>query len=134
VPGQWFGRDFKEGLMLKLQTFSLNDLYGYVPNPGFVMSGVGDTFMEFDYLGCFVFFGFGYLYKVIWTAAVRFDSLSSQLIYISSIPGLLKIVSHGTQSTVADITFTLVFVFSVFLYARQPIRSSSALKPNPSIY
>ena len=134
VPAQWVGREFKEGLMLPMQDFSLRELYGYVVNPGFVMPGVGDTFMEFDYLGCVVFLGVGYLYKILWTSATRFGSLSSQLLYISSIPGLLKIVSHGTKSTLADITFNFIFIFCVFLYARQPLKTPSIwLRTKPSL-
>lgn len=119
VPAQFLGKAFKEGLMIRLQDYSLPKLFKYFPNPGSVITGVGDSFMEFDYFGCLVFLLLGWLFKHLWVASVKLNSLVSQIVYISCLPGVLKAVTHGTQTCLADMTFNCIFIFAVLIYARR---------------
>jgi hypothetical protein len=127
IPAQLLGRDFKEALMLQTKDYSLRTLYGYVPNPGLVPTGIADSFIEFDYFGCLVFLVLGYVLKNLWISAAKYNSVLSQVLYISFLPGSMKAVTHGTGTCLADFVFYAIFIFAVVLYARRRV-------PRPALH
>ena len=55
VPAQFFGKEFKEnlniGITLNDKYEMLYNLYGYKHQKGTTLTGIGDSFFQFDYLG-----------------------------------------------------------------------------------
>ena len=73
VPAQFVGESFKNSLMVggtqrDLGDFTEDEL-GYRMPPGSTVTGIGDAFHEFSYLGCLFFAAMAYLFKDLWAAA-----------------------------------------------------------------
>ena len=68
VPAQWFGADFKAGLMAPIPEPEVESL-GFVEHLGFTITGMADCFMSFWYLGCIKFFIVAYILRILYDAA-----------------------------------------------------------------
>lgn len=118
VPGQLVGYDFKNSLYIQWSNYSLEDLFRYVTPTGSTLTGLGDSFQEFSYLGCLLFAGIAYWFKHLWVLAVRYNSFYAQVFYINLVTPALLSVTHGIGRFVQDVIFRLLIVGLVFQYAR----------------
>jgi hypothetical protein len=121
VPGQIVGFDVKKSLQFNLfdeYVQLLKSLYGYsIPN-GYTITGIGDSFMEFGYFGCFLFGLIAYLFKHLWISAVYYKSTFSQLIYMGLVsPGMVGL-THGIGRFCQEAVFQLFFVGLAIYYSR----------------
>ena len=127
-PGQFFGRELKESLQLKLGLSHFKYLFGYYIVPGSTNTGIGDSFAEFDYFGCFIFAFIGYFYKHLWISANYHKSIFSRLLYIGLASPAMVTITHGTQRFVQEALFQLIFVGFVVHYARRKTVTKLAVK------
>ena len=119
VPAQLVGRDLKNSLMIKLYEYDLNRLYNYKIHTGNTTTGIGDSFIQFDYFGC-IFFGLlSYFFKIFWISSSRRKILTSQIFYISLFAPSMLCVTHGTVNFISDVLFNLIFIGLIILYSRK---------------
>ncbi len=120
VPAQLIGRDLKNVLQLKLSKSKqdLKDLYNYTAHTGTTTTGIGDSFVQFDYLGCLFFLILSYLFKSLWISAIYKNSTVSQIFYVSLVAPALLSVTHGTVRFFPDLLFRVIFIGAVIIYSR----------------
>lgn len=119
IPGQLVGTGLKKRLKIQLQDYSLEEMYDYTIHFGTTIPAVGDTFVEFDYLGCLFFAILAYMFKTIWYVASYQESILAQFIYIYLLPPTMVVVTHGSQRFVHNLVFILIIVFIVNRFASQ---------------
>lgn len=119
VPGQIVGYGFKESLQFKwLTPDTLVNLYGYyIPN-GSTYTGVGDSFMEFSYLGCLTFGLIGYMFKHLWISAVYQKSIISKVLYMGLVSPAMVGLTHGIGRFLQEAIFQVIFVTLVACYSK----------------
>ncbi|ACK73852.1 hypothetical protein PCC7424_5789 (plasmid) [Gloeothece citriformis PCC 7424] len=119
VPGQIVGYDLKESLQFNLiKPETLENLYGYVIPTGSTTTGVGDSFIEFGYLGCLCFALIGYLFKNLWVSAVYNRSIISSLLYAGLVSPAMVGITHGIGRFLQEGIFQVVFVSLVAYYSK----------------
>ena len=130
VPGQLLGYGFKNSLQFHLTNFDTNSLLGYsIPN-GSTTTGIGDSFLEFGYFGCLIFYGVAYFFKHVWISALYQNSLLSQILYASSCSSMMVGITHGNQRFFQEILFQFIFV-GFLVYSSRSKRYPSTALANP---
>lgn len=119
IPAQLVGKNFKEALQIKLVNYDLESMYRYKAQIGLTMTGIGDSFTQFDYFGCFFFFFIAYLFKNLWVSAVYKNSIIGQVFYVSLFAPAMISVTHGTARFLPDLLFNFIFIGALTLYSRQ---------------
>jgi hypothetical protein len=134
IPGQIFGFGFKQSLQFNLLSnpnnptlanSTLSALYGYSWNPGTTATGIGDSFVEFGYLGCLSFALIGYIFKNLWISAYYQKSLFSSLIYIGLISPAMVGLTHGIGRFLQEAIFQIGVISLVIYYAKEDPKSVS---------
>lgn len=119
VPGQLVGYEFKNSLKFNLtDSFEIGERYNYNYYQGQTFTGIADSFVEFDFFGCFFFFSLAYIYKRIWYAAVS-GSPIAQISYAMLITSSMLVVTHGSQRFVRDIVILLLIIFVIKCYCQR---------------
>jgi hypothetical protein len=121
VPGQLVGFELKKALQFNLMDTYINYLanfYGYTMPIGSTITGIGDTFIEFGYLGCLTFAVIGYLLKHIWISALYQNSLFSQILYMGLASPIMVCLTHGVGRFLQESIFQLIFLSLVVYYAK----------------
>ena len=119
IPGQILGFGFKESLKFDLiNSKTLYNLYGYNWHVGTTPTGVGDSFREFGYLGCFAFALIGCFFKNLWVSLYYQKSLFSSLIYLSLISPAMLGLTHGISFFLNQFIFQLTVVSLIVYYSR----------------
>ncbi|MBW4550081.1 MAG: oligosaccharide repeat unit polymerase [Aphanocapsa sp. GSE-SYN-MK-11-07L] len=125
VPAQIVGREFKESLQFNLlNPEKLQDLYGYTFPVGTTYTGIGDSFVEFGYLGWIVFALIGYVFKQLWISAVYQENIFSRFLYIGLISPVMLGITHGIGVFLSAAIFQIFFSTLAAYYARANINSS----------
>ncbi|MEH2374715.1 hypothetical protein [Nostoc sp.] len=125
VPGQILGYDFKQFLQFHLITREkLENLYGYTIPNGSTTTGIGDSFTEFGYLGCFSFALIAYLFKNLWISAVYQKSIFSSLLYIGLASPAMLGLTHGIGRFLQEAIFQFIFVSLTVYYCRTKYKYS----------
>lgn len=120
VPGQIFGKDWKQSL--KFNWTDIRDIekkYNYKYYDGQTYTGIADVFVEFDYMGCIIFFLLAYFYKVIWSIAREREMFLAQFSYAILIAPTMIIITHGSQRYLKDIVILLIIVFLIKRFCRE---------------
>lgn len=133
IPGQILGFGFKQSLLFNVLSDNasldsnsiLYDLYGYTWHPGTTATGVGDSFVEFGYLGCLAFVLIAYLFKVLWVSAYYYKSLFSSLLYMGLISSAMLGLTHGIGRFLQEFIFQLGVINLVIFYSRNKQNKSS---------
>ncbi|MBF2066450.1 MAG: hypothetical protein IGS39_18820 [Calothrix sp. C42_A2020_038] len=119
VPGQIVGYDLKESLQFKVLNFDLlSSLYEYQIPTGTTITGVGDSFIEFGYLGSFCFFIIGYMFKNLWISSFYMKSTISRLLYMGLVSSAMLALTHGVGRFFQEAIFQIFFVSLVAYYAQ----------------
>jgi hypothetical protein len=121
-PGQFFGYELKELLMFHWGLNNVTSVFGYKFSNGSTLTGIGDTFIEFNYLGCFIFAAIGYIFKTLWISANYYKSKLSILLYIGLISPALIAVTHGVSRFLQDAVFQLLVAAFIVYFARSKTR------------
>ncbi len=119
IPAQFLGKDFKSSLQINLiDTRDFAGSYGYSIPIGSTTTGIGDSFLEFSYLGCLFFALQAYFFKHLWISAAVQKSIPSQLFYIGLISPAMLNITHGTINFFPDLLYQIVFLGTGLFYAR----------------
>lgn len=118
VPAQLLGRNLKDALQIKLAKYDLKNLYNYTIHNGTTPTGIGDAFVQFDYLGCVFFFLLACLFKLLWVSGIYRNSMVSQIFYVSLVSPALISLTHGTVRFFPDLLFRLIFIGGIIIYSR----------------
>jgi len=119
VPAQLVGRDTKDALLLPNPSErSLVLTRGTSVSGGTTQTGIADSFAEFGYFGCLFFAGVGALFRNIWVAASGLRSLSAQLLYMVTLTGSMRALTHQTWDFLPGLTYNVIFLGIVYWYAR----------------
>ncbi|MEH1963215.1 MAG: hypothetical protein V7L05_25875 [Nostoc sp.] len=122
VPGQIVGFDVKASLQFKLGTLrDLQDIYSYHIHNGTTPTGIGDSFVEFSYLGCLTFASIGYLFKTLWVSTIYRGSLVSTLLYIGLIDSAMVGITHGISRFLQEFIFKTGVLFLIVYFCRKKI-------------
>jgi hypothetical protein len=124
VPAQFFGKDFKDSLMIggeqrDISSFVENALGGAFPI-GTTPTGMGDSFNEFAYFGCLFFAATAYLFKTLWAAANRPNAAIAQILYIQSMTSGMRSVTHQTIDFLPGFLYSVIFIGLIAWFARVP--------------
>ena len=133
IPGQILGFGFKQslqfGLLSDYGSYQINsllyNLYGYSWHPGTTPTGVGDSFVEFGYLGCLTFALIAYFFKNLWMSAYCYRSIFSSLLYIGLVSPAMLGLTHGIGRFLQEFIFQLGMISLVIFYSRSRQNNSS---------
>jgi hypothetical protein len=87
VPAQLLGRDFKDGLFLRIASADEDLFPDYCAIPvayGSYATGPQSVFVEFGFLGCLLFSAVARFYRQLWHLASEQTLLGAQVIYIAT--------------------------------------------------
>ncbi len=116
IPGQIVGKDFKNSLMINKGSIKYKN--GYRMYTGLTSTGVGDSFVEFGYFGCFFFFFLGGFFRDLWRSSLESSVPLVQTLYmVSMVQGLLA-VTHATINFLPGIFFSFLCLKLVAVYAK----------------
>ena len=121
VPGQIVSPELKQSLQFKWGAENMGvliDRYAYIPPPGATFTGIGDAFIEFNYLGCLSFAFIGYIFKHLWISAVYQKSTFSRLIYMGLVSPSMLALTHGIARFWQEAIFQLIFIGLVTYYSK----------------
>lgn len=131
IPGQILGFGFKESLQFNLITNeTLYNLYGYSVHVGTTITGVGDSFIEFGYLGCLSFALIGYLFKHLWISAYYNKSFCASILYMGLVSPAMLALTHGIGRFLQEAIFQISIVFLIVLYSKQKSQNNNYLTFN----
>ncbi|WP_017719607.1 hypothetical protein [Kamptonema formosum] len=119
IPGQLIGKKIKKALQIKKEYGDLSLLYSYRIPTGSTPTGIADSFIQFDYLGCLFFGLVAYLFKNLWFSAIYRQSVAAQLFYVSLTSPAMVSLTHGTVRFTSDLVFYSIFIGSLVLYSSQ---------------
>jgi len=123
VPAQFLGESFKNSLMIGGEQRDLGDFIedelGYRIPPGSTVTGLGDSFNQFDYFGCLLFAAMAYLFKNLWAAAKQPNGTVAQILYIQTTTSAMRALTHETIDFLPGFIYSALFIALVALYARE---------------
>jgi hypothetical protein len=123
VPAQFLGESFKNSLMIGGEQRDLGDFVedelGYRIPPGSTVTGLGDSFNQFDYFGCLIFAAMAYLFKNLWAAAKQPNGTVAQILYIQTTTSAMRALTHETIDFLPGFIYSALFIALVALYARE---------------
>jgi len=118
VPRQLVGEKFKNSLLIRskndpgaLMERYYNWSIPYGTNP----TGPFDAFARFWFFGCLLYFGIGYIYRCLWTAAYFRNNIGAQLWYTQTaiiVPGIV----FGGISLIVPTLLQVLMSFGLVLY------------------
>lgn len=117
VPAQILGEDFKMSLMISDEGIKFRN--GFVPTPGLTFTGIGDSFMQFSYLGCLFFFFLGGLFRSLWTMASTSSNPLIQVFYLICVVQAMLSVTHGTMNFIPGIFFSFICLLAATAFSRE---------------
>jgi len=122
IPAQFLGENFKNSLMIGDAQRDIGDFVedelGYRIPPGSTVTGLGDSFNQFDYFGCLFFAAMAYLFKNLWTAARRPNGTVAQILYIQTTTSAMRALTHQTIDFLPGFIYSALFIALVAWYAR----------------
>jgi hypothetical protein len=122
IPAQFFGSNVKSGLMIGGEKRDMSDFVNDVLSirlpPGMTVTGMGDSFNEFGYLGCFFFAVVGYLFKTLWAAANKPNGTVAQILYIQVTTSAMRAATHQTIDFLPAFLYGAIFIGAIAFFAR----------------
>jgi hypothetical protein len=122
VPAQLLTPEFKQALMFDIFDIAKvsESETGIKFQRGTTITGMGDTFQQFGWLGCLFFVFMGVLYKGLWRASLPKDALFARLMYVMSLTSGMRAVTHWTLDFPPGLLYFMVFLGIAVFYARAP--------------
>ncbi len=124
VPAQVIGKDLKDWLMVGRDSDEAEEAFakeGFQVSIGSTLTGVGDSFREFGFMGAGVFALFGMFFRTMWSAASRSGAVFAQLLYIGTVTSAMRAVTHQTVDFLPGLIYQLIFVGLLYGVARRKV-------------
>ena len=125
VPAQIVGREFKNSLYLnkiysQRQNYTgyLIYKYGYHISEGTTVTGIADSFTQFDYFGSLIFAAIAMFFKWLWYRASAQKSLIAQIMYMSLCTHAMHIVVMGTADFLPNLLFASLLLLPIIWLAK----------------
>lgn len=125
VPAQFVGRNLKDSIMIG---GALEDGLEFarresnlIVTPGSLVTGVADSFRQFGFLGAGFFFFLGMWFRRFWVTALHGNAIVAQVFYIMAMVSSMRAVTHQTVDFLPGLCYSLMFLWTVILYARLPV-------------
>jgi hypothetical protein len=123
VPAQFLGKDFKNSLMIGGEQRDMSDfvekVLGFELPVGVTVTGMGDSFNEFGYLGCLFFAALGYLFKTLWAGANHPNGTVAQILYIQITTSAMRAATHQTVDFLPGFIYSVIFIGAIAFYAKE---------------
>ena len=123
VPAQFVGKEFKDSLMIGGEQRNWASIVAQSASfelpTGSTVTGLGDSFNQFGYLGCLVFAAIGYLFKNLWAAANQPDGTIAQILYIQVTTTAMRALTNQSIDFLPGLIYSAIFVALVALYAKE---------------
>lgn len=120
VPAQLVGADLKRSLMFEVWDVTLGTESGFRFPRGSTMTGMGDTFAQFGWLGCLYFVFMAVLFKGLWQASLSRDAMFARVMYVLTVTSGMRAVTHWTADFLPGLIYFSVFVGLAGFYAAVP--------------
>jgi hypothetical protein len=123
VPAQIVGTSTKNALLIGT---TMDKIYAselatnYEVPPGSTLTGMGDSYEQFGWLGCLFFALVGIMFRSIWVTALQPQAVFAQLFYILICTSAMRAITHQTVDFFPGVTYHAVFMGAAYLYARVP--------------
>lgn len=117
VPGQITGQDFKQSLMINREGTKFKN--GYQAYTGLTPTGVGDSFIQFGFLGCLFFFFVAGFFRELFRSSTSGDKPLVQVLYLMSMVQGLLVVTHQTINFLPGIFFSIVCLWLIAMFGRE---------------
>jgi hypothetical protein len=92
---------------------------GYRVPPGSTVTGLGDSFNQFDYFGSLFFAAMAYLFKNLWTATKQPNGTVAQILYIQTTTSAMRALTHQTVDFLPGFIYSALFISLIAWYARE---------------
>jgi hypothetical protein len=116
IPAQIIGPEQKRSLMLDERGVIYKN--GYRMSPGLTVTGVGDSFIQFGYLGSIFFFFLGGIFRNLWVKSLTGEFLLVQILYMMCFIQAMLAVTHGTVNFLPGIFFSLLCLWLAARFAK----------------
>lgn len=122
VPAQYVGTEFKQSLMFNVWDVMRNGgtEAGVQFSLGSTITGMGDSFLQFGWLGCTFFAFMAVLFKGMWKASLSKDALFARLLYALSVTSGMRAVTHWTFDFLPGLLYYVIFLGLAGVYAAVP--------------
>lgn len=117
VPAQFFGTDFKQSLYIG-RGGTIRYRNGYNSPMGITPTGIGDSFIQFGFLGCMFFFFQGGFFRPLWNASLNSKGPLLQIFYIICVVQALLSITHATTTFIPGILFYFACLWLAATYAK----------------
>lgn len=125
VPAQFVGKKFKNSLMIGGEERDWDEIVARSASfdlpTGSTVTGLGDSFNQFGYLGCLVFAAIGYVFKNLWAAANEPDGTVAQILYIQVTTSAMRALTNQSIDFLPGLIYGAIFIGLVALYAKERI-------------
>lgn len=123
VPAQLVGMEIKQSLMFVTDALSTGGTKtGIQFWRGTTMTGMGDAFLQFGWLGCLFFAFMGVLFKGMWQASLFPNAVFARLMYVMSFTSGMRAVTHWTADFLPGLLYFAIFLGIAGAYAAVPQR------------
>ena len=116
IPGQLVGSDVKKALQLDQRRLTFKD--GYKMYTGLTLTGVGDSFIQFGFLGSLFFFFLGGVFRNLWIKSTQGNYLLIQILYMMCFIQAMLSVTHATVNFLPGIFFSLLCLWFAAKFAK----------------
>lgn len=124
VPRQVVGERLKKSLFINIGDniqAHLKDYYDWSIPYGSNPTGPFDSFRQFWFFGCILYFILGFIYRSLWTAAFENRNVGAQLWFIITAVLIPQSVFGSFTGILPRFLYSFVFVGSILYFARIPI-------------
>ena len=126
VPAQIVGRGVKDGLMIKLSDDAAKR--GFEKSSGTCLTGIGEAFMAFGYLGCGMYFALGAFMRWAWEGAMRNSVFHLLLLMLFSLPSVLSFSNNISTIILLGVNFG-VFLFPFLWWSTVKAQGRGRMRP-----
>jgi hypothetical protein len=132
VPAQILGAEFKNSLRIgtEKQITAGESGLEYEAPTGSTVTGVGDCFQQFGWVGWLFFAFMAVIFRSLWVAAARPEAVFARLLYVLSLTSAMRAVTHWTLDFLPGLLYNLIFLGLAVLYAAAPRQTPRQKQPS----
>lgn len=117
IPGQIVGDKVKRSMMISTKGIPYRN--GYRMPLGLTLTGIGDSFAQFGYLGSIFFFFLGGFFRYLWKTSLGAESILIPILYIVCVVQALLSVTHATVNFIPGVFFNFIFLWLAAIYSKE---------------